>query len=300
MGCGPVIPMGLELNFKDPQLQDDECEIHGILSESLYKAPTVLQILKDYVGCGVQIYMAFASPTPENEEAAWGAVVECAEKITDLYKFYQELEIVWYRLLTLLFPQNPITGVQSHLSSIKQLSQIFQFIFEFDRRKILNLALQNDLSYYRRILNQRKLHKISQASSYEEEVLRNRTSMFYSEAAPMMHAFIHSIFDHNFQRNLQENILFIPGLSLLCNLCLKFLETPQEMEEEKLALCCMTGCIILVDNLDPAGAYHKNTSIRIEDCIKKLCASKKFALENTIRINSRNLFNIETPSSIKN
>jgi len=101
-------------------------------------------------------------------------------------------------------------------------------------------------------------------------------------------------FDHNAKGRLIE------GLSLVCNLCLKFLEIPKENEKaHMLALCAMTGCIILVDHLHDIGAFHKKSPIRIRNCIQKLKTTPltDFLL-NSLRFTTLHLNEETTMSSI--
>jgi hypothetical protein len=303
MGCpqsGPVdkTPNGLELNFIDPEPQDDEeRKIYDIVVQALNEGPTHLETLRDYAGCEEPIRKALNDPGPKTEGLAWAAVTEAVAKLYEFYKFALELEKVWPQILDTLCTDNPITGVQTHLALAKQLSQIFDFVFHFDEAKMVNPAIQNDFSYYRRVLSRVK-HSTKEDKSkiVVDEELANKMSFFFAYPTPMMKVLIDATmeFDHNAKGRLIE------GLSLVCNLCLKFLDVPKDNEKaQMLALCAMTGCIILVDHLHDIGAFHKKSPIRIRNCIQKLKTTPltDFLL-NSLRFTTLHLNEETTMSSI--
>jgi hypothetical protein len=304
MGCGASgqvdkTPNGLELNFLNPEPQDDEeRKIYDIVAQALNEGPTHLETLRDYAGCEEPIRKALNDPGPKTEGAAWAAVTEAVAKLYEFYKFALELEKVWPQILDTLCTDNPITGVQTHLALAKQLSEIFDFVFHFDEAKMVNPAIQNDFSYYRRVLSRVK-HSTKEDKSkiVVDEELANKMSFFFAYPTPMMKVLIDATME--FDKNAKVRL--IDGLSLVCNLCLKFLENPTSENEKAhmLALCAMTGCIILVDHLHDIGAFHKKSPIRIRNCIHKLknTPSTDFLL-NSLRFTTLHLNDESTMASI--
>jgi len=61
------------------------------------------------------------------------------------------------------------------------------------------------------------------------------------------------------------------GLSTLANLCLNNVNAGH-LDDQKtmLCMCCMTGCIILVDHLRDTGAFDKKSPIQIRQAITLL------------------------------
>jgi len=49
-----------------------------------------------------------------------------------------------------------VQKVQTNQALVAQLAAIFDFAFHFDERKMVNPAIQNDFSYYRRVLSRMK------------------------------------------------------------------------------------------------------------------------------------------------
>jgi len=67
----------------------------------------------------------------------------------------------------------------------KQLADVFDFVLRFDDAKMVNPAIQNDFSYYRRTLNRMKLSKKDMNIKIRDE-LANRMSLFFAYPTPMM------------------------------------------------------------------------------------------------------------------
>jgi len=147
----------------------------------------------------------------------------------------------------------------------KQVGQIFDFVFHFDEAKMVNPAIQNDFSYYRRVLGRMKSKGDKKEKVLVDEELANKMSFFFAYPTPMMKVLIDATtaFDKN------QKYRLIGGLSLVANACLKCLEDDENVKEDKtmLFLCAMTGCIILVDHLHDEGAFHAKSPIRIRSCI---------------------------------
>jgi len=185
------------------------------------------------------------------------------------------------------------------LAITKQLAMIFDFVFHFDEAKMINPAIQNDFSYYRRVLGRMKDKK--QKMKVDEE-LANKMSFFFAYPTPMMKVMI----DSTGNLNKTDSQKLIGGLSTIANLCLANIthHTPASAGSEHiLLLCCMTGCIILVDHLrDPEGAFDKKSPVMIKDCIMLLkngtSTSTDFLL-NSLRFTTLHLNDDVTMPAIK-
>jgi len=268
-----------------------------VVSQTLHEGPTHLETLRDYAGCEEPIRKALNDPGPKTEGAAWAAVTEAVAKLYEFYKFAIELEKIWPQLLDTLCTDNPPHGVETHLALAKQLSEIFDFVFHFDEAKMVNPAIQNDFSYYRRVLSRVK-HSTKEDKSkiVVDEELANKMSFFFAYPTPMMKVLIDATME--FDKNAKSRL--IDGLALICNLCLKYLEEPDNNEKSQmLALCSLTGSIILVDHLHDLGAFHKKSPIKIKSCIQKLknTPSTDFLL-NSLRFTTLHLNDESTMSSI--
>jgi len=274
MGCTSSDEVGaisaLDLNFHHPEIGDEEeRKMTEVVAEALSEGPTHLEVLRDYTGCEEPIRKALNDPGPKTEGAAWAAVSAAVAKLYGFYMLAQKLEKIWPQVIDTLCAEDAVLGVQTHLALAKQLAEIFDFVFHFDETKMVNPAIQNDFSYYRRVLSRMKnVDKDSKDKILVDEELANKMSFFFAYPTPMMKVLINATveFDQN------AKVRLIDGLALIANLCLQALDKDDGTNEKvtMLFLCAMAGCIILVDHLHDEGAFHKRSPIRIRSCIQKL------------------------------
>jgi hypothetical protein len=64
----------------------------------------------------------------------------------------------------------------------KQLADILDFVLRFDDAKMINPAIQNDFSYYRRSLSKQK----NKVEVKIKDELANRMSLFFAYPTPML------------------------------------------------------------------------------------------------------------------
>lgn len=72
----------------------------------------------------------------------------------------------------------------------KQLADILDFVLRFDDAKMINPAIQNDFSYYRRSLNKQK----NKVDVKIKDELANRMSLFFAYPTPMLKVTKHKSF----------------------------------------------------------------------------------------------------------
>jgi len=138
---------------------DEERQIYDTVAAVLTKAPSILEKLHNYAGCEESIRKAITTPGSETEDAAWNAVVPAVEQLKEFYDFSLELESCFPKLLVALCKTNPKENIASQQALAKQMADVFDFVLRFDDLKMVNPAIQNDFSYYRRTLNRKKDHE---------------------------------------------------------------------------------------------------------------------------------------------
>jgi len=174
---------------------------------------------------------------------------------------------------------------------------------------MVNPAIQNDFSYYRRTLNRMKLSKKDMNLTIRDE-LANRMSLFFAYPTPMMNAlsettvkFLNEDSDSGVPK---ENVS--DALATMANVCQHMIEEKTFPSEETNLLClrAMTGAIILYDHLHPQGAFHKKSPINMRGCIQVLKnyppsggSSPAAGLLNALRFTTKHLNDVDTPGSIK-
>jgi len=299
------------IDFERATPSDEEKELHTAVAEVMAKAPAILDQLRKYAGCEEYIRRAITTPGPETEEAAWEAVLPAVDQLQEFYKFSIELDQCFPKLLVALCKNEHGPAARgSHLSNMqalaKQLADMFDFVLRFDDTKMVNPAIQNDFSYYRRTLNRMKLSKKDANIKIRDE-LANRMSLFFAYPTPMMKVLSETTarFLSTDQTVPRENVTSV--LAALANVCHDMVENKKFQNEDftMLSLRAMVGSIILYDHVSEHGAFVKKAPINIKGCIHVL---KTFTpttdqstdgLLNALRFTTIHLNDPDTPGSIK-
>lgn len=282
---------------------DEEREIHANVGTVLSKGPGILERLSGYTGCEEFIRKAITNPSPETEEEAWNEVLPAVDQLKEFYDFSLELEDCFPKLLVALCKDDPKASLANLQSLAKQLADVFDFVLRFDDLKMVNPAIQNDFSYYRRTLNRMKLSKKDLNISIRDE-LANRMSLFFAYPTPMMNVINETTVKFLSQGDgvPRENVT--NALATMSNVCQEMVEKGKFSNDETNMFClrCMTGSIILFDHLHAQGAFNKKSPIHIKGCItvlKNFTGGPTDGLLNALRFTTIHLNDADTPANIK-
>jgi hypothetical protein len=303
-------PVELFLDFENAQPQtDEEREIYDVIAKVLDQAPAILQKLANYTGCEEFIRKAITNPSPETEDEAWNAVLPAVEQLKEFYDFSSELEQCFPKLLTALCQDDPKTNLEKRQALAKQFADVFDFVLRFDDLKMLNPAIQNDFSYYRRTLNRMKLSKKHHGEITIKDELANRMSLFFAYPTPMMNVINETTSNFLSQNQSVPQDNLTTALALMASVCEDMVTNKRFQNDNTNMFClrCMTGAIILYDHLHTHGAFSKKSGIPIKACITILKTFKSESgqemstdgLLNALRFTTVHLNDPETPNSIK-
>jgi len=181
MGLGGQTFDGLDITLDFEKVlpkEGEEKQVYDTVNAVLIKGPRLLEKLSNYAGCEESIRRAITTPGPESEEAAWNTVVPAVDQLKEFYDFSLELESCFPKLLVSLCKSDPKQNIINFQALVKQVADVFDFILRFDDLKMVNPAIQNDFSYYRRTLNRRKIQRIEGNITIRDE-LANRMSLFF-------------------------------------------------------------------------------------------------------------------------
>lgn len=265
----------------------------------------LLQSLQAYGGCDKPIRAALNDPNADTETAAWKAVSEAVGNLLKYFQWAQSMEKEFPRLLVALFSGGAEQKVAANQALVSILARIFEFAFRFDELKMTNPAIQNDFSYYRRVLSRVKsgssrVKDVGEQNSELTEEVANRMSFFYAYPTPMMKILIDTSFKAEEQASKDE---LVSGLSMLANISLnQFGDAATTAGAKQLLMCTMSGSIILVDHLAPLGVFHKKSPVRIKQaigCLKNSGEPGTDALLNSLRFTTRHLADDSTMPDVK-
>ena len=282
---------------------EEEKQVFDSVSQVLNKGPDILERLSTYPGCEEAIRKAITNPSEEAEEAAWEAVLPAVEELKEFYDFSLELEEVFPRLLVTLCKDSPKANLANLQSLAKQMANVFDFVLRFDDLKMVNPAIQNDFSYYRRTLNKMKLSKKDLNISIRDE-LANRMSLFFAYPTPMMNVINETTVKFLSQGDgvPRENVT--DALATMASVCQEMVQKGnfQNKETNMFCLRSMTGSIILFDHLHSTGAFSRKSPIHIKGCItalKNFPGGSPDGLLNALRFTTQHLSDPDTPANIK-
>jgi len=307
------VAVDIFLDFEAAVPGENEKEIHAMIGDVLTKSEGVLEKLFAYKGCEEFIRKAITTPGPDTENAAWAALLPAVETLQEFYEFSTEIEKVYPKLLHQLFGAGTSDNVdlkqslEGQQSLAKQLADIFDFALRFDDAKMVNPAIQNDFSYYRRSLSRMKLNNKGGDIKIKDE-LANRMSLFFAYPTPMMKVLTDTTV--NFVNGTNggtpvDKIQVVNGFSLMANVCLDMVEKAKFKNTKTNMFCLrgMTGAILLVDHVDEHGAFQKKCAINMKGAISQLKSFTEASTDgllNALRYTTKHLNDPDTPAAIKN
>jgi len=294
----------LFLDFEKAQPQsEEEKAIHAEVAKVLDKGPGILDKLFKYEGCEEFIRKAIINPSTDTEEGAWKAVLPAVDQLQEFYDFSLELDKCFPKLLVALCKQDPKESLEQQQALAKQLADVFDFVLRFDDAKMVNPAIQNDFSYYRRTLNRMKISKKDLDIKIRDD-LANRMSLYFAYPTPMMNTLSQTTVSFLSQNQSVHNENVTTALSIMANVCQNMV-AQQKFESDSINMFClraMTGAIILFDHVHLAGAFSKNSPLNMRQCIntlKSYTACPTDGLLNALRFTTIHLSDPDTPNSIK-
>jgi len=294
------------LDLENAKPNDTEKEIYNQVAAVLNKGPTILEKLSGYTGCEDFIRKAITTPGPENEDAAWAAVVPAVEQLREFYDFSLELDVCFPKLLVALCKTNPKENIGAQQALAKQLADVFDFVLRFDDLKMVNPAIQNDFSYYRRTLNRKKITKTDVNITIRDE-LANKMSLFFAYPTPMMNVINETTVKFLSQDSSVPRDNVTMALATMANVCQQMIDQKKFSSETTNMFClrAMTGSVILFDHLHASGAFSKKSPINIKGVITALKtypaggSGSTDGLLNALRFTTIHLNDPDTPATIK-
>jgi len=280
----------------------------------LAKTSKLLKLIKKYSGCEDVIREALSNPgNTEVEKNAFDGVSAAVDVLYKFYDFAQKIDKIWETMLGQINTEEFEVVIGNQQAIIKQMAEIFHFVFEFDNEKIIHPSIQNDFAYYRRVYHRMKSSGSTKKKKGKvDEDIANKMSFFFAYPTPLMKVLIDCT-----TKAEKENL--ISALSYLANACTKGLIDIEQQYRETLKadiegdndhnamlfLCTMAGCIILVDHLDQNGAFHSKSEIKIKIAVETLInysteyITRSVFLINSLRFTTLHLNDEQTIAAVK-
>ncbi|XP_070557084.1 CYFIP-related Rac1 interactor B-like [Ptychodera flava] len=302
------------LDFENAQPTHPEFDVWQVVNSVLVYSDRILEDLQRYHGAGEEIRHAISHPSDgELQKVAWNAVGPLVSRLKKYYDYSSSLDAVVPQLLHALCapPLTPTQHLETQQALAKQFAEILHFTLKFDELKMINPAIQNDFSYYRRTLSRMKMANQDNAGGDPFDVnneVANRMSLFYAQATPMLKMLSDAttrFVAENKNLPIENTTDLLSTMAAVCKTMLEHEVHYSRFENEDTVLFClrvMVGVIILYDHVHPVGAFDKKSSIDIKGCIKVLKdqpPTKVEGLLNALRYTSKHFNDEGTPKAIK-
>jgi len=259
------------LDFENATPKDDEKATYDQVQVIIDKHDEILDLMSRYKGCTDLIQKAISQPTEENKDRCWRALLPTAETLKDFYLHSEKLGEVLPLLIDTLFAadsQNESLGNKQALT--KQLAAIIDFAMFYDDYKMVNPAISNDFSYYRRSMSGMKLQGGVTKFPITDE-LANKMSLFFAFPTPMLNVVTQAVKN---DKKLDPQKL-IDGFSLVANVCYNLVEFRRFQNVKTLMFClrAAVGATIAVDSIYEPGLFNakaKKPPISPKKCLQIL------------------------------
>nr|XP_023403307.1 LOW QUALITY PROTEIN: protein FAM49B-like [Loxodonta africana] len=262
------------LDFEDTQPTESEKGIYNLVIVVLKDAKGILEDSQSCGGAGHEIREAILHPADEKlQEKAWGAVVPLPGKLKKFCEFSQRLEFSITRSAGSLdnTPCSPTQHLEQKQALTKQFAEIPHFTIHSGELKMTNPTIQNDFSYYRRVLSHMKINYVPAEGENEVDYkLANGMSLFYVEATPTLKTSSDAATEFASEKKnlpIENTTDYLSTVAIVCRVMLK---TPEERSkftnEETVSFClrAKVGVIILYDHAPSEGAFAKTSKIAMK------------------------------------
>eukprot|EP00163_Fabomonas_tropica_P031709 TRINITY_DN7638_c0_g2_i8.p1 TRINITY_DN7638_c0_g2~~TRINITY_DN7638_c0_g2_i8.p1 ORF type:complete len:288 (-),score=31.06 TRINITY_DN7638_c0_g2_i8:621-1484(-) len=235
---------------------------------------------------------SMAQPGEASENAAWAAIVPCVADMKSYYDMALSLERYVPELLTYL--GNTEGSLQDSQAHAKLLADVFSFVLKFDNLKMNTPQIQNDFSYYRRMMGR---HPDNQPVPDD---LSYKMSMFLANATPMMHTLTTAVKKIG---KTASGPKVADVLAAMANVCFSMVDTKKVVDADLVNYCqsSMVAAIVLYDHMHVLGAFTKKGPIPVKKCIQQLKSSQPEPVQllNILRYSTAHLNDPDTPSGIQ-
>jgi len=298
------------LDFENCFPKESERDLFHRLEQVVDSTSSVINDLMDYgSGASEEVRSALQNPHDQSIQFRSFEIVQAyAKRISIYYKLAKQIEEILPDLLLGLCsgPLPPAEQIEQTQALCKQFARLIDFIFRFDFWKMSTNALQNDFSFYRRVISMGEMgiNGKNPVIPLEEA---NSISLFLANATPMLNVIVNTtnLFAENHPdlpiTNTTETLVAVVYICRRMLECKQFNErlTP---EGKMFFLRVMIGSLILFDHIDPDGAFSRNSSIDIKsivDVVKQNGNEEAEQLMNALRYTTKHFKDQETPKSIR-
>ncbi|KAL3897013.1 MAG: hypothetical protein SGCHY_003705 [Lobulomycetales sp.] len=277
-----------------------ETEFYTYINSVLNPSTSLLESLRSYSGCGEHIRKAISSPSPETEEAAWNAVCPAVGQLKQFYELAMQIDECFGKTLQFLCSGPVLENLEQCQATAKKLADILYISAQFDEIKIGNPSIQNDFSYYRRTLSKMRMSNPAPMNLVVNDELANRMSLFYAQSTPLTKLLIDTA--QGLVSKGVSNSEISDCFAIMSAICYYTVQRPEVETKTDYFLRVMVLCIILYDQVNTTGAFHKQSTVNIRASVKVIQShggSLVESLMNNLKYATVHLNDEATPKATK-
>jgi len=241
------------LDFENAAPSPEEKAVYDQVQAIITKHDEILDLMSRYKGCTDLIQKAISQPTEENKDRCWRALLPTAETLKDFYLHSEKLAEVLPILIDTMMAADELNESFGRKQALtKQLASIIDFAMFYDDYKMMNPAISNDFSYYRRSMSGMKMQGGVTKFPISDE-LANKMSLFFAFPTPMLNIVTQAVKN---DKKL-DPLKLIDGFSLMANVCFNLVEY-RRFENVKTLMFCLraaVGSTIAVDGIYVPGLF---------------------------------------------
>lgn len=271
----------------------EEMDAVNEVNKFLSVATPALRAIETYEGCGEVIRTAMSnSSNAAAQEKAFDAMQPNVATIKSFYTLAQTLGPLVQRTVAFLGSSDQYFEQFTRYPALaRALGELLAFIYDFDQQKMMKPDIQNDFSFYRRILPKMAGKRQAVVSETDAGLI----SMFIAQSVPLTHAV---------GFHLSQNGVDTLPLAKLANVCCGMLQRQviHDQSAQILVLKIMTAAIVLYDRATFTGAFSNASPIRMRRCanmIMRFGGAQRDNFRNSVKYSSIHFNDASTPESLK-
>uniref|UniRef100_A0AC35U002 CYRIA-B_Rac1-bd domain-containing protein n=1 Tax=Rhabditophanes sp. KR3021 TaxID=114890 RepID=A0AC35U002_9BILA len=287
-----------------------EVNLYQLLDSCLKECDRVLEDISGY-GNGAQQFVKQGIICVDDDGTQMEVLEQVSVYIRKIKTYYEISNQLTNLIPTLLWelcsgPLPPNEQLKSMAALTNQFVRMINFVLQFDSKKMGTPAIQNDLSFYRRIISRTPFAEVKLVMNLE---MANNVCLFLAASSPMLTSLVSSTTSFVLNHPDLPLINTTNTLASVVQICYRMVlhlrdGNNTDIAKQNFYYVSLVGGLLLHDHIHEEGAFSKNSHINIKSILSLLHSDqmdeeKRVFLFNTIRYNSKHLNDDKTPKSIR-
>ncbi|KAH0793943.1 DUF1394-domain-containing protein [Histomonas meleagridis] len=282
---------------------DNEREVFNDFMKNISDpSASIFSRFSNYKDGKLLIANSLTNPTPENKETAWETVYPNILLQMEVYSFAKTVTEKFTNLIHLvlkLISEGTTDVFEKSPAITRCFAECFDIILRFDEIKLTLPGLLNDLAFFRRNAASHNFN------SKLEDVINNSnySTIFWAAQSPMLNDVIEAL-RSKYKSGSHDFEMLLKLLGSVADICTSIAmnESSPDAERAKiLCLRCVVGSTLIIDHLNPEGAFLQNSFFHVREGMEFLVGytPRQTGLISTIMYSSKHLNDPDADPKIK-